>query len=92
MHFYSGAHIGSDSTGKFLEGFMYDAIENASESSHLWIEVYHKNMQNVALLPPYEGDTYELELGPGQSAVVVKKQESLLEGQTYSIGLKKKIT
>ena len=93
MYFYSGVHVGADrETGKFMEGFMYDVIENRSRDSNLWVEVFHKAMQNVKLCEPYNGDTYEVNLGPGESAVVVKQQESLLEGQAYSIGLRKKIS
>jgi calpain-15 len=88
---YTCIRSGTDNDFKYMEGFVYDAFENTSTNSRLNLEINHKTLTNLEILPLGTRSVVKLSLGPGESAVVLKKQIDMLEGQSYSMGMKKQI-
>jgi len=58
---------------QFQAGYLADIYHNTS-SYNYEIAVFHRHLANCYLLPPYEGDSYRLIVGPGQTQTVVKEQ------------------
>mmetsp|Transcript_22702 Transcript_22702/g.22453 ORF Transcript_22702/g.22453 Transcript_22702/m.22453 type:complete len:593 (+) Transcript_22702:160-1938(+) len=92
ISFYTSTHYGAKDDGKFMEGFLFDCIRNKSRNTIIELEVIHKSFDNMELLAPFEGgDSYKVKLKPGEKAVVVKKQISLVEETSVVISMRKKI-
>lgn len=68
-----------------------DAIDNRSSDKRVELTVMHKAFENVELLEPYADDSYLVNLGPGESAVIVKRQIDMLEETAISLGMRKRI-
>lgn len=88
MMMYSGVRSGTTDDFKFMEGFIYDAFENPTPNLRLNLDLTYRSIVNLALLPPFTSPSFSLSLGPGESAVLVKKQTDMLTAQSYSLALK----
>eukprot|EP00359_Climacostomum_virens_P011706 CAMPEP_0204909838 /NCGR_PEP_ID=MMETSP1397-20131031/8468_1 /ASSEMBLY_ACC=CAM_ASM_000891 /TAXON_ID=49980 /ORGANISM="Climacostomum Climacostomum virens, Strain Stock W-24" /LENGTH=563 /DNA_ID=CAMNT_0052079783 /DNA_START=101 /DNA_END=1792 /DNA_ORIENTATION=- len=91
MIMYSGVRSGTTNDFKFMEGFIYDAFENTTPNFRLNLDIVYRNLQNLELLPPHTEKSFRLSLGPGESAVLVKKQVDMLSAQSYSLAMKKQV-
>lgn len=91
MMMYSGVRSGTSNDFKFMEGFAFDAFENQTSDLRLNMEVVYKSLSNLELLAPYTKTRVNLSLGPGESAVLVKKQDDMMRSQSYSLAMKKQI-
>jgi len=85
VNYYSCERIGySESAGEFLEGFIFDVIDNTSTAS-VEVNVIHKVLQNLELCLPFSGDSVTATVPAGQSVTIVKKQVSLTDDTGHSI-------
>lgn len=91
MMMYSGVRSGTVNDFKFMEGFVYDAFENTTLNFHLNLDIVHKYIDNLELLAPFSERNFRLCLGPGESAVLVKRQVDMLKPQSYSLTIQKTV-
>lgn len=91
INLYQAYRCGADENDVNLEGFMFDVIENTHEKMTIWVKMIHRNFENLAMLPPYEGTDYEVEVGPGDHAIVTKKLVDLQEGFDFSLAIRKRV-
>lgn len=58
--------------GKFLEGLIFDVIDNTSEAE-VNVTVIHKVFQNLQLCEPFSGDLISASVPAGHAVTIVKK-------------------
>lgn len=84
--------FGAKSTGELREGLYIDAYINKSKDQQIVLSVRHDPWINCTLLPPHhEGakGTYQVDLQPGEGAVVLKKQTNLLDKHNFRMLMKR---
>jgi calpain-15 len=88
---YTGIRSGTFNDFKYMEGYLYDAFENTTPSFRVNFDIVYRNLSNLELLPPFTEKEFHLSLGPGESAVVVKRQVDLLKPETCNLLIKKQV-
>ena len=60
-------------SGSTIEGYSYIYVENLEEDAKLIEDVKYTKFEGLQLLPPFHGTSYHIEVGPGQSQLILIK-------------------